>query len=86
MTAPSPRSFYWPYLLLGAMSLVTFGGPFLVLVVVRGGASPNWPPDRAIEWITIAVVFGLFATLFVCCTTVGWWYAPLREDKAPRGR
>jgi hypothetical protein len=86
MKRPAPRSFYWPYALLGAMSLVTFGGPFLVLVVVQGGASPHWPPDRAVEWITIAVVLGLFAALFVACTTVGRWYSPLREGRAPRGR
>ena len=35
------------------MTVVSFGGPFLILVVVRGGASADWPPDRAIEWITI---------------------------------
>jgi hypothetical protein len=86
MTVPPPRSFYWPYVLLGAMSLVTFGGPFLILVVVRGGESPNWPPDRALEWITIAVVLGLFTALFVACTTLGRWYPPLRQGRAPRGR
>jgi hypothetical protein len=68
------------------MSLVTFGGPFLVLVVVQGGVSPDWPPDRLIEWITIAVVFGLFAVFFVACITMGWWYPPLRRQKAPRGQ
>jgi hypothetical protein len=86
MNGPSPRSFYWPYLLLGAMSLLTFGGPFLVLVVVQGGASPIWPPDRVVEWITIAVVLGLFVALFVGCTTIGWWYPPMRQGRAPRGR
>jgi hypothetical protein len=86
MKGPRPRSSSWPYALLGAMSLVTFGGPLLVLVVVRGGASPNWPPDRALEWITIAVVLGLFAVLFVACTTMGWWYPPLRQGTAPPGR
>ena len=35
MKVRSTRSLYWPYALLGAMTLVTFGGPFLVLVVVR---------------------------------------------------
>ncbi len=42
-----------PYVLLGAMTLVSFGGPFAMLVVIRGGSSADWPPDRAIEWITI---------------------------------
>ena len=26
-------------------------GRSLILVVVRGGASPDWPPDRPVEWI-----------------------------------
>jgi hypothetical protein len=86
MKGTSPRPFYWPYALLGAMTLLTFGGPFLVLVVVQGGASPNWPPEGAFEWITIAVVVGLFVALFVGCTTLGWWYPALRQGKAPRSR
>jgi len=76
----------WPWVLLGAMSLVSFGGPFLILVVVQGGASPYWPPDRTVEWITIGVVLGLFAVLFVACITLGWWYPPLRPRKEASGR
>jgi hypothetical protein len=78
-----PRLSSWPYALLGAMSVVSFGGPFLVLVVVWGGASPYWPPDRLLEWFTIAVVLGLFAVLFVACVTIGWWNPPPRRSKAP---
>jgi len=78
-----PRLSNWPFALLGVMSLVCFGGPFVIFVVVRGGASPFWPPDRAIEWITIAIVIGLFLILFVACITMGWWYAPMRRSKAP---
>ncbi len=46
---PLPRL---PYVLLGAMTLVSFGGPFVILVVVRGGPSARWPPDRPVEWIS----------------------------------
>ena len=67
------------------MSLVSFGGPFLVLVVVRGGASPDWPPDRPLEWFTIALVLVLFVVLFVACLTNGWWFPPPRRGKAPPG-
>ncbi len=66
-----PRLSNWPFALLGAMSLVTFGGPLVIFVVVRGGASPYWPPDRVIEWITIAVVLVLFAALFLACVWLG---------------
>jgi hypothetical protein len=85
MTDNRPRSSSWPYALLAAMTLVSFGGPFLVLVVVWGGKSPNWPPDRLLEWITIAVVLGLFVVLFFACTTMGSWYRPLRRKKASPG-
>ena len=43
--------------LLLAMTLVSFGGPFVILVVLRGGTSAEWPPDRPVEWV--AVVTGL---------------------------
>jgi hypothetical protein len=86
MNGRQSRTSFLPYFLLGVMSLVSFGGPFLVLVVVQGGASPVWPPDRHIEWITIAVVLGLFAVFFLACITMGWWYPPLRRGKAPPGR
>ena len=69
-----PRSPLCPTVLLGAMTLVSFGGPFVVFVVIRGGSSADWPPDRPLEWITIGVVFGLVIALFVACVTIGWWY------------
>jgi hypothetical protein len=81
----TPPSSLWPYALLGAMSLVSFGGPFLVLVVVRGGSSPSWPPDRPLEWLTIALVLVLFIALFVACLTNAWWFPPPRRGKAPPG-
>jgi hypothetical protein len=78
-----PRLSRWPYALFAALSLVSFGGPFLVMVVVWGGASPYWPPDRPLEWLTIALVLGLFAVLFIACLTNGWWDPPPRFGKAP---
>jgi len=65
------------------MSIVSFGGPFLIFVVVRGGESARWPPDRAIEWITIALVFSLLITLFFACVTIGWWYPPPPRARRP---
>ena len=76
----------WPYALLGAMTLVTFGGPLLVLVVVGGGASPYWPPDRPVEWVTIVLVPVLFLVFFIGCLTNGLWFPPPRQGKAPPGR
>jgi hypothetical protein len=81
-----PRLSPWPYALLVAMTLVCFGGPFLVLVIVRGGASPYWPPDRPLEWFTITLVPLLFAVFFVACLTNGYWFPPPQHGKSPPGR
>jgi uncharacterized membrane protein (DUF106 family) len=57
------------YVLLGLMSLASFGGPFAIGAVLKGGDSPNWPPDRPIEWTVsigvTAVVLGVFIGLTV---------------------
>jgi H+/Cl- antiporter ClcA len=75
MSSDRPLSRF-PYFLLGGLTCASFGGPFVILVVVRGGASARWPPDRAVEWATIFVTCGLVATLFLACVTIGWWLRP----------
>ncbi len=47
MTAPSKKVPRLPFVLLGLMTAFSFGGPLAIGYVLRGGASPNWPPDRA---------------------------------------
>jgi hypothetical protein len=72
-----------PYVLLGALTLISFGGPFVILIIVRGGASANWPPDRPVEWITIGLVLWLAIALFLACVSLGWWHpAPRRVERA----
>ena len=68
---PLPRL---PYFLLGGLTCASFGGPFVILMVVRGGSSARWPPDRPVEWAAIALVFGLVVALFLACVSIGWWY------------
>jgi hypothetical protein len=75
-----------PYALFAALSLVCFGGPFVVLVVVQGGPSPRWPPDRPLEWITIALVIGLFVAFFLACVTLSWWHVPSQSQERRRSR
>ncbi len=70
---PLPRL---PYLLLGALTAVAFGGPFAIVAVVWGGPSARWPPDRLIEWAVLALVFVLFVILFVACVSIRLWYHP----------
>jgi hypothetical protein len=75
-----------PYVVLGAMTVASFGGPFLMFAVVRGGNSAGWPPDRPLEWITIALVVGLVIALFFACVAIGWWPPQPRRTKPPPGR
>lgn len=68
---PLPRL---PNALLGLLTLVCFGGPLALWLVVRGGSSADWPPDRAVEWGAFVLVASSGVVLFVACVTVGWWY------------
>ncbi len=70
---PLPRL---PYVLLIALSIVSFGGPFAIFLAVRGGESATWPPDRPIEWAAVIVVLALFLVLFVACVTIRLWFHP----------
>ena len=62
-----------PLILLGVLTVAAFAGPFGILWVLRGGASPIWPPDRAVEWVTFAGTVGLVVVLVTACSTAGWW-------------
>ena len=62
-----------PYVLLGLLSLLTFAGPFVIIVAVRGGESPHWPPDRAVEWWTFILICLSVVILMGFCVTVGLW-------------
>ena len=79
---PLPRL---PYALLGLLTLACFGGPF-ALLIVRGGERADWPPDRAIEWIVIALVFTTMTALFIACVTLGLWYRSPRVAEQGRNR
>jgi hypothetical protein len=70
---PLPRL---PYVLLAALTVVCFGGPFLMVAVLWGGPSSGWPPDRPVEWLTIGAVLVLFLALFVACVSIRAWYRP----------
>jgi hypothetical protein len=61
-------------ILFAAMTVVSFGGPFLIAAVLWGGESSRWPPDRPIEWIVFGFVVSLVVVLFVACVSVRLWY------------
>ena len=70
---PLPRL---PYVLLGAMTVASFGGPFVILVVVRGGQAPAGRPTGRSNGSRSPLVFGLVIVLFCACVSIGWWYRP----------
>ncbi|APW61017.1 hypothetical protein [Paludisphaera borealis] len=63
-----------PLVLLGLMTLISFGGPFLIAVILWGGPQSGWPPDRPVEWVGVGLVLVLFAACFTACVTIGWWH------------
>ncbi len=75
---PLPRL---PYILLAALSLVSFAGPFLIIMVIRGGESSLWPPDRLVEWLAIGVLLALFLFLFAACLSIRIWHRPKTEGE-----
>jgi hypothetical protein len=60
-----------PLVLLGLLTAATVGGPLAILLVLRGGARPHWPPDRAVEWWTFAGCVGGYVVLLGSCLVVG---------------
>jgi hypothetical protein len=72
------------YALLAAMTLLSFGGPFLIATIMRGGASPNWPPDRPVEWTVLACVTGLVVVILIGIAVV--WVLNLKELRAMKER
>jgi hypothetical protein len=73
------------YLLLGLLTVATFGGYFLIGHILRGGASPAWPPDRPVEWGVFAGVTGAVVGLMLGLGVI-WLMslAGLRKEKAVR--
>lgn len=69
-----------PLVLLGIMTAATFGGPLGVMLVLRGGVEPAWPPDRPVEWVALIGAVGLVAALMIAILALG--LANLRAMKA----
>jgi hypothetical protein len=65
-----------PVIMLGLMTIASFGGPLVIFFVVRGGSRSVWPPDRAVEWWVTGGVIGLVVLLMTACVTCGVWAKP----------
>lgn len=72
------------YILLGVMTVASFGGPLLIGGVLKGGKSPDWPPDRSVEWVAFAGTTGL--VLAVMAGLTGIWAANIKELNAAKAR
>ena len=59
-----------PFVLLGLMTVAAFGGPLAFGLVLRGGKSPDWPPDRPVEWWTLGGLSALVVALMVASVAV----------------
>ena len=87
--SPPPGPTRAPYVLLGLLTLASFGGPFAILWTIQGGTSPHWPPDRAVEWWAFGLTTGTVAVLMIACLALGlarWRKLTPRAQgiKAPR--
>jgi hypothetical protein len=51
--------------LMALMTVIAFCGPFCIGLVIRGGRSPDWPPDRPVEWYTLGGTTALLLILLV---------------------
>ncbi len=60
-----------PFVLLGLLTVLTAGGPLAIFLVLRGGQSRSWPPDRPIEWIIFVTVIVVFVAVMLACLAIG---------------
>jgi hypothetical protein len=52
------------------MTASTLGGPLGIGYVLRGGESPNWPPDRPVEWLTFVAICVTVVALMLACLSL----------------
>jgi len=69
----SPAPPRLPLVLLGLMTVASMAGPFAIFLAIRGGRSPDWPPDRPVEWWTFGLITASVVVLMAGCLTSGRW-------------
>jgi hypothetical protein len=72
-----------PFVLLGLQTIATFGGPLAIFLTLRGGARPEWPPDRPIEWWTFGISVVAVVVLMSACLGIGFvrWRRTVRSGR-----
>ena len=81
--APLPRG---PFVLLGLMTATTVLGPFLIGMVLRGGESQVWPPDRSVEWVTVLGTSAAVLGLMAACLSLGFRHRRAISGATARSR
>lgn len=79
MSAAVPKT---PFVLLGLLTILTVAGPLAISQSIQGGASPNWPPDRPVEWWIFGLCTGVFVAIMGACLAIG--FANYRRTLARR--
>jgi hypothetical protein len=73
MTSTSkPKLSRLPFVLLGLMTLFSFGGPLAFGYVLGGGSSNRWPPDRTVEWATLIGISAVVLILMAVCLSLAF--------------
>lgn len=67
------------YALLGALTVVSFGGPIALMLVIGGGQNPKWPPDRPVEWIAFGAIVTVACVLLVLCLSIRCWLPAVKS-------
>ena len=80
MSSPASKPPKAPLVLLGLLTVATMVGPFLILVTIKGGPRPEWPPDRAVEWWVFRLVVFTVVVLMVGCLTASLWSGPKKTS------
>ena len=71
MSVPPGRVPRSTWILLGLLTLFSFGGPLPIFLVLRGGKQSGWPPDRPVEWATFVGICGAVVAMMSTCLVVG---------------
>jgi membrane associated rhomboid family serine protease len=75
-----------PLILLALLTVAVLGGPLSIGVALRGGQSPDWPPDRLIEWIVFAAACAHVAALFFATLIAALYHKRAWQDRMEQYR
>jgi hypothetical protein len=60
------------WVLFGLMTAITFLGPLIMYLVLRGGEHDGWPPEGPLEWGTAIGVIAVGSIVFLASLIVAF--------------